>query len=184
MIAVKVDKISFHPPSRSYAVILKEISGIRKLPVIVGAYEAQSIALALEYMETPRPLTHDLIGSIIRQIEGKLVAVKITELIDGVFYSRMELRGKLIGKRSIDARPSDAIAVALRMNTPILVADQVMDEASVVEEIPKETPVEALRKEPTREKLESQLQAAIEAEEYEKAAILRDKIKELKELKS
>ncbi len=186
MIAVKVDKISFHPPSRSYAVILKEISGIRKLPVIVGAYEAQSIALALEYMETPRPLTHDLIGSIIRQIEGKLVAVKITELIDGVFYSRMELRGKLIGKRSIDARPSDAIAVALRMNTPILVADQVMDEASVVEEIPKETLAESLRKEePTREKLESQLQAAIEAEEYEKAAILRDKIKELnKELKS
>jgi hypothetical protein len=179
MIAVKVDKISFHPPSRSYAVILKEISGIRKLPVIVGAYEAQSIAMALEYMETPRPLTHDLIGSIIRDIQGKLVAVKITELIDGVFYARMELKVHALGKRSIDARPSDAIAVALRMNTPILVAEEVMEEAGIIEEIKREPEVESLHQEPSREKLESLLQAAIEAEEYEKAAMLRDKIREL-----
>ena len=82
MIAVKVNKISFHPPSRSYAVILKEIDGERRLPVIVGAFEAQSIALALEYMETPRPLTHDLIGNIIKGIGSKLKTVKITTLKD------------------------------------------------------------------------------------------------------
>ena len=70
MVPVKVQKISFHPPSRSYAVILSEINGERKLPVIVGSFEAQSIALALEAMETPRPLTHDLIGLLINEIDA------------------------------------------------------------------------------------------------------------------
>ena len=97
MIAVKVHKISFHPPSRSYAVILKEIDGERRLPVIVGAFEAQSIALALEYMETPRPLTHDLIGNIIKGIESSLKTVKITSLKEGVFYARLEIEGDGIG---------------------------------------------------------------------------------------
>ena len=69
MVPVKVQKISFHPPSRSYAVILSEINGERKLPVIVGSFEAQSIALALEAMDTPRPLTHDLIGLLINEID-------------------------------------------------------------------------------------------------------------------
>ena len=93
MIPVTVHKITFHPPSRSYAVILKEIDEDRSLPVIVGSFEAQSIALAMENAESPRPLTHDLIGSLIHEIESKLIAVKITDLIDGVFYARMELRG-------------------------------------------------------------------------------------------
>ena len=121
MIAVKVNKISFHPPSRSYAVILKEIDGERRLPVIVGAFEAQSIALALEYMETPRPLTHDLIGNIIKGIGSKLKTVKITTLKEGVFFASLEISGDGIGERSIDSRPSDALAVALRLQAPILV---------------------------------------------------------------
>ena len=112
MIAVKVNKISFHPPSRSYAVILKEIDGERRLPVIVGAFEAQSIALALEYMDPPRPLTHDLIGNIIKGIGSKLKTVKINTLKEGVFYASLEIGGDGIGERSIDSRPSDALAVA------------------------------------------------------------------------
>ncbi len=77
MVPVKVQKISYYHPNRSYAVILKELAGDRKLPVLIGAYEAQAIAMAMEYMETPRPLTHDLIVNIVKGINSKLSAVKI-----------------------------------------------------------------------------------------------------------
>ena len=76
MIPVKIKKLSYYHPSRSYAVILEEINGNRSLPVLVGAYEAQSIAMAMEFVETPRPLTHDLIVNLIKKIDGKLSAVK------------------------------------------------------------------------------------------------------------
>lgn len=178
MIPVKIQKISFHPPSRSYAVILKEIDGPRKLPVIVGAFEAQSIALAMEYMETPRPLTHDLIGNVIKGIDSSLKTVKITELREGVFYANLELDGRLIGRRSIDSRPSDALAVAMRLHAPILVADRVMDEAAVLEEI-EDNGEESIHRDPSRQLLERQLEKAIEEEKYEVAAQLRDRLKEL-----
>lgn len=178
MIPVKVQKITYHPPSRSYAVILKEIEGERRLPVIVGAFEAQSIALALEYnMDTPRPLTHDLVGNIIKDINGKLKAVKITELKDGVFYARLELSGDSFGTCSVDSRPSDALAVALRMEAPILVGLNVMEEAAIFEEEGDE--LEALQETPGLDLLEEQLDQAIEDEQYEIAAKLRDKIKDI-----
>ncbi len=82
MIPVQVEKITYHPPSRSYAVILKEIDGDRQLPVIVGTFEAQSIALAMEYMDTPRPLTHDLIGNIL----GVVVAYSVLKIY--LFFNR------------------------------------------------------------------------------------------------
>lgn len=182
MIAVKVQKISFHPPSRSYAVILKEIEGERRLPVIVGAFEAQSIALSLEHMETPRPLTHDLIGNIINGIESKLVNIKITSLKEGVFYAELKLKGKGIGERAIDSRPSDALAVALRLNAPIFVDDKVMTEAGLLPDIAAETGQETSSSEwePSLSVLEKKLQEAIDEEEYEQAAKIRDQIKEIK----
>jgi len=176
MIPVKVQKISFHPPSRSYAVILCEING--KLPVIVGAFEAQSIALALESMETPRPLTHDLIGLLIKEVEANLVAVRITNLEEGVFYATLDINGKITGKRSVDSRPSDAIAVGLRMQAPILIAEELFDEAGIEEEDnndPGETSTSLSVKE-----LEGRLQVAVEGEKYEIAAKIRDQIKEQK----
>ena len=178
MIPVKVQKISFHPPSRSYAVILCEINGNRKLPVIVGAFEAQSIALALESMDTPRPLTHDLIGLFIKEVEAKLVAVRITNLEEGVFYASLDFNGKITGKRSVDSRPSDAIAVGLRMQAPIMIAEKLFDEAGIEDEddsAPGETSSSVSVKE-----LEDQLQVAVEGEKYEIAAKIRDQIKELK----
>ena len=178
MIPVKVQKISFHPPSRSYAVILSEINGTRKLPVIVGAFEAQSIALALESMDTPRPLTHDLIGLLIKEVEANLVAVRITSLEEGVFYATLDINGKITGKRSVDSRPSDAIAVGLRMQAPIMIAEKLFDEAgieNVDEDIPGETSTSLSVKE-----LEDRLQVAVEGEKYEVAAKIRDQIKELK----
>jgi hypothetical protein len=178
MIPVKVQKISFHPPSRSYAVILSEINGTRKLPVIVGAFEAQSIALALESMDTPRPLTHDLIGLLIKEVEANLVAVRITSLEEGVFYATLDINGKITGKRSVDSRPSDAIAVGLRMQAPIMIAEKLFDEAGIEDEndeIPGETSTSLSVKE-----LEDRLQVAVEGEKYEVAAKIRDQIKELK----
>ena len=178
MIPVKVQKISFHPPSRSYAVILSEINGTRKLPVIVGAFEAQSIALALESMDTPRPLTHDLIGLLIKEVEANLVAVRITSLEEGVFYATLDINGKITGKRSVDSRPSDAIAVGLRMQAPIMIAEKLFDEAGIENEdddIPGETSTSSSVKE-----LEDRLQVAVEGEKYEVAAKIRDQIKELK----
>ena len=178
MIPVKVQKISFHPPSRSYAVILSEINGTRKLPVIVGAFEAQSIALALESMDTPRPLTHDLIGLLIKEVEANLVAVRITSLEEGVFYATLDINGKITGKRAVDSRPSDAIAVGLRMQAPIMIAEKLFDEAGIDDEddeIPGETSTSLSVKE-----LEDRLQVAVEGEKYEIAAKIRDQIKELK----
>ena len=178
MIPVKVQKISFHPPSRSYAVILTEINGTRKLPVIVGAFEAQSIALALESMDTPRPLTHDLIGLLIKEVEANLVSVRITSLEEGVFFATLEINGKITGKRSVDSRPSDAIAVGLRMQAPIMIAEKLFDEAGIEnedEDIPGETSASLSVKE-----LEDRLHVAVEGEKYEVAAKIRDQIKELK----
>ena len=174
MIPVKIQKISYYHPNRSYAVILKELDGDRKLPVLVGAYEAQSIAMAMEYMETPRPLTHDLIVNLIKGIEGNLSSVKIISLEDGVFFSILDVQSDLLGHREIDSRPSDALAVALRMHTPILVADNVMDDTIVWE-----GDSENIQQEPELQLLEQQLQKAIDKEEYEMAARIRDKIKEI-----
>lgn len=177
MIPVKIKKISYYHPSRSYAVILEEINGNRSLPVLVGAYEAQSIAMAMEFVEAPRPLTHDLIVSLIKKIDGKLTAIKITKIEDGVYFSTIDIKSKILGHRHIDSRPSDALAIALRMHTPILVAEEVMDEAIVWEEDSLIIEDE-IKQSPELETLEEQLQKAIEKEEYEIAARIRDKIKD------
>ena len=176
MIPVKVLKISYHPESRSYAVILKEISGEICLPVIVGSYEAQSIALAIEVVETPRPLTHDLICDVITGIDGSLKTVRVSHLTDGVFYAQMELESDVIGNRIIDARPSDAIAVALRMKAPILVAPRVLKDAGVKEDMLKDAKKPRKKPEYSLEALKEKLNEAVEEEEYEFAAKLRDKI--------
>ena len=179
MVPVKVQKISFHPPSRSYAVILSEINGERKLPVIVGSFEAQSIALALEAMETPRPLTHDLIGLLINEIDANLVAVRITNIEDGVFYASLDINGEITGKRSIDSRPSDAIAVGLRMKAPIMISDELFEEAGLSES--NYETVQYSEKVLSVKELVDRLQIAVDNEKYEVAAEIRDQINKLKE---
>ena len=179
MVPVKVQKISFHPPSRSYAVILSEINGKRKLPVIVGSFEAQSIALALESMNTPRPLTHDLIGLLIDEIDASLVSVRITDLEDGVFYASLDINGEVTGKRSVDSRPSDAIAVGLRMKAPIMISEKLFEKAGLSES-DLETSKNSDKVLSVKE-LEDRLQVAVDNEKYEVAAKIRDQINELKE---
>ena len=187
MIQVQVEKITFYPPSKGYAVLLKEAMGERYLPIIVGSFEAQSIALALEEVQMPRPMTHDLFCNIIEELDVEISEVVISELLEGTFFSRISLEGQL-GNRDIDARPSDAIALALRVGAPIYVSESVMEDASVKEMLEKEeaeekesdlNPVkpESLSPHEYLKKLETQLVQAVTAEEYEKAAELRDKIK-------
>tara|TARA_B100000965_G_C19271624_1_gene617541 strand:- start:64 stop:606 length:543 start_codon:yes stop_codon:yes gene_type:complete len=178
MIPVKIKKISYYHPNRSYAVILEEIDGNRSLPVLVGSYEAQSIAMAMEFVENPRPLTHDLIVNIINEIDAKLSAIKITKIEDGVYYSKIDIESKDFGLRHIDSRPSDALAIALRMHAPILVAKEVMNEA-IVWENDSLMIEDEIKQSPEIQTLEQQLQKAIDKEEYEIAARIRDKIKEI-----
>ncbi len=178
LLPVNIDKISYHSASHSYAVLLKDVAGDRILPVIVGAFEAQAIALAIEKVKIPRPMTHDLLVDLIRETGGVLKSVAITDLRDGVYFASMEIVVEDGRQLSIDARPSDAIAVALRLQTAIFVADSVMDESGVAESAveqratEKEDPAQA-----TRQQLEQELSEAVEKEEYEIAARLRDQIK-------
>ena len=177
MIPVNVDKISYHPSSRSYAVLLKGEKSEKVLPILVGSFEAQSIALALELVETPRPLTHDLICEMIKKIDAKLVSVNISKLDDGVFYATLKLKGSKFGIKKIDSRPSDAISIALRLNAQIYVSPEIIKEAGVnQEDISEESTITPKY---SIEDLELKLKKAVEKEEYEKAARLRDKLKEL-----
>ena len=178
MIPVKVEKISYHPSSRSYAVLLKDESSDLFLPILVGSFEAQSIALAIEVVDTPRPLTHDLICDLITKVDGKLLAVNISKLNDGVFYASLKLSGDNFGTKTIDARPSDAISIALRLNAQIYVTAEVIEEAGVGEDEVISDKQNILPKYSV-EDLEIKLKKAVEEEEYEKAARIRDKIKDL-----
>jgi bifunctional DNase/RNase len=174
----------------AYALILKEINGPRRLPIIIGAFEAQSIALEMEGIKPPRPLTHDLLKNIIDLLGGELVDVYISELREGTFFARLNL-----DTQEIDSRPSDAIALAVRYSVPIFVAEKVMAEASFLsegEDEEKAVPPTAkpeqtdITKPPLSkmEQLEKQLDEAIAKEEYEKAAQIRDEIKKLQALNS
>ncbi len=168
----------------AYALILKEVTGSRRLPIIIGAFEAQSIALEMEGIKPPRPLTHDLMKAIIDRLGVTLSEVTVSELRDGTFYAKLSL-----DSQEIDSRPSDAIALAVRYGVPIFVSEKVMDEASFVPEAEgeegeklAETTKEkkpATQKMSKLEALSAQLKEAIEKEDYEKAARLRDEIRRL-----
>ncbi len=171
----------------AYALILKEVGGARRLPIIIGAFEAQSIALEMEGIKPPRPLTHDLLKSVIDALGGGLNDVLISELREGTFYAKLT-----IDSQEVDSRPSDAIALAVRYGVPIFVSDEVMREASFVPQNEEEekataaptpgTTEEKPKSKPKTSKLDQlqeQLDEAIKKEDYEKAAQLRDEIKKL-----
>ena len=188
-IQVDILGLSTNPASGgAYALILKEVNGNRRLPIIIGAAEAQSIALEMEGIKPPRPLTHDLIKNIIAAFGSELSEIIIDELRDGTFYAKLSIDSQLI-----DSRPSDAIALAVRYGVQIYVASAVMEEASFLpedeeEEEDQSTGVEKKEKAkaptpaPKMTKLEQlnvQLKEAIDKENYEKAAQLRDEIRKL-----
>ena len=180
-IQVEILGLSTSPASGgAYALILKEMNGNRRLPIIIGAFEAQSIALEMEGIKPPRPLTHDLMKNLIDSMGTSLSEIIINELKDGTFYAKLNLESE-----EIDSRPSDAIALAVRYGAPIFVSDKVMEEAAFFPEEEQEASGSKKIKEPKLTKFEAlraQLQEAIEREDYEKAAGLRDELRKLDKL--
>lgn len=178
--------------SGAYALILTEKGGSRRLPIIIGAFEAQAIALELENIKPPRPMTHDLVKNILLSFDSFVDSVHIHELSEGTFFARIrfERNGDFV---DIDARPSDAIAVAIRFNATIFVSGVVLDEAGIETEMELEEGKLSLESSPEGPETEDstatkspldllneELQMAIETENYEKAARLRDQIQKLK----
>ena len=187
----------------AYALILNEVEGERKLPIVIGAFEAQSIAIALEReIKPPRPLTHDLFKTFSDKFDIKIKQIIIHKLIDGVFYSSIISENK-DKEEIIDARTSDAIAIALRFNAPIFTYKNILDKAGIylnlapdenikkeeetlLEEKTAETEKVAIEDNPeeqnsiykgkTTKELEILLEEAVQNEDYEKAAKIRDEI--------
>ena len=187
---VEVKRISYYPPSKGYAVLLQEKDGNRSLPIIVGTAEAQAIALYLEGVNMPRPMTHDLIVNLMDSIDTEINRITIARMTNGTFFAEVEVSNPNIGEFVLDSRPSDAVALALRTSSEIYVSDEVMDRASNDEdmsndnkEIHQRVSSEELMKEHTEEMLLENLNEALEKaileEEYEIAARLRDRIKQL-----
>ncbi len=178
--------------SGSYALILQETGGMRRLSILIGAELAQAIALELEQIKPPRPITHDLLKRVIEALGATLVEVTITELEDSTFYAVLTLDST---PQEIDARPSDAIALAIRFNAPIFVAETVLAEAGVVpqeddeegeegdaeelEEAETAETTEPERPKTLREMLQAKLEDAVKREDYERAAQIRDEIDRL-----
>lgn len=135
LIPMEVVGVRVEMPSNQPIVLLKEIDGTRFLPIWVGAVEATAIAFAQQGVEPPRPLTHDLLKNVIEGFDATLVAVNLTELKDGVFYADLVLRDKDSNPLTISARPSDAMALAIRTHSNILADSDLIDEVGI--EIPE-----------------------------------------------
>ena len=125
LVEMKVEGLLFDPRSNMYILLLKEANGAGTLPIWIGKPEADSIALALGKVATPRPLTHDLVKNIVDGLRVKIVKIVVTEISDNTYYALICLNNG--GKETlVDSRPSDAVAVALRASAPIFVEDSIM----------------------------------------------------------
>ncbi|MDP4199855.1 MAG: bifunctional nuclease family protein [Bacteroidota bacterium] len=195
-VQVEILGISTSPStSGAYALILRETAGLRRIPIIIGGFEAQAIALEMEGIKPPRPLTHDLLKQMVESLGGSISEASINELRDGTFFASL----RLSDEQEIDARPSDAIALAIRFGVPIYVTESVMTEASFLpeegeEEIEEgeeeedmglesqlaakseEKPAKTNKPLTLLDQLNQQLNEAIKKEEYERAAKIRDDI--------
>jgi uncharacterized protein len=131
-------------PSNQPIVLLKESDGERYLPIWIGAVEATAIAFALQGIETPRPMTHDLMRDMLGEVQVSVERILISELVDQTFYAliRMSSDGKTV---EVSSRPSDAIALAVRINAPIYAAEEVLDQAGIELRDEEETEVEKFR---------------------------------------
>lgn len=203
LVRLKIKGISYSQTQNgAYALILNEVDGDRKLPIVIGAFEAQSIAIALEKeIKPPRPLTHDLFKNFADRYEIVVKQVTIHKLVDGVFYSSIICERDKV-EEIIDARTSDAIALALRFGAPIFTYKTILDKAGIflkfsskdkekeenddsimVDEILQEGETVEIDsgatdgyQELTIEELNKELDKAVTNEDYEKAAKLRDEI--------
>lgn len=133
MIEVKIDSVRVSLTNQQRIVILKVVGQERYLPIWIGLYEAEAITIALQQIQVARPQTHDLIRTLVQSLNAELTHVEVTNLSEDVFYGNLIFRIEGQEKK-IDCRPSDALALAVRLNVPILVADEVMDQAGIIPE--------------------------------------------------
>ncbi len=175
----------------SFALVLGEIDGNRRLPIIIGMFEAQAIAIEIEKIVPNRPMTHDLFKSFAQNFDYTIEEIVISDLREGVFFAKIVCGGKS-KSIEIDARPSDAIAIGLRFNVPIYTYETVLSEAGIVltdeeGEKTKKTSTKSSKKESQKamrenlkdysfDKLQKYLEDALKKEDYEKAAKIRDEI--------
>lgn len=170
--------------THSYAVVLGEVNGLRRLPIVIGGFEAQAIAVALEKMKPSRPLTHDLMKNFMLAFEIELKEVIINDLQEGIFYSRLICASET-ETIEIDSRTSDAVALAVRFGCPIYTYEYILDNAGVVREdevapqkvvVTHEEESGSDLKSMTLQELEALLNEVLEHEDYIRAASIRDEI--------
>lgn len=178
----------------AYALVLSEAEGNRRIPIIIGAVEAQAIAIQLEGLKPPRPLTHDLFLNVALAFNIEIKEVLIHKLEEGIFYAEIVCEQNK-NRIRVDSRTSDAIALALRFECPIYTTEEIIEKAGIIMEFEEGTedsentesngtkegaPVPVNLKEFTLEELNDMLDAAITAEDYEKASKIRDEINKRK----
>ena len=184
LIRLTIDRISYSQNTNgAYALLLNEKGGKRKLPIVIGGFEAQSIAVALEKeIKPPRPLTHDLFKNFSDCFEINLKQVIIHKIVDGVFFSSLIcVRDKI--EEIIDSRTSDAIALAIRFNSPIFTYESVLETAGIVlKPNTKKSVVKSSKAENfelnkmSKNQIKKAIEIAVKNEDYELAAKLRDEI--------
>ncbi|MBL7831401.1 MAG: bifunctional nuclease family protein [Saprospiraceae bacterium] len=176
--------------SHNYAVVLGEKEGLRRLPIVIGGFEAQAIAVAMEKMSPNRPLTHDLLKNAFDTFNIDVKEIVINNLLDGIFYARLvcERDGEEV---EIDSRTSDAIALAVRYDCPIYTFEFILEAAGVIleepegGEKPKKRELKKKKDDLTSvsiEDLQNMLDEMLANEDYEKAAKIRDEINQRKQL--
>jgi bifunctional DNase/RNase len=177
--------------SHSYAVVLGEVNGVRKLPIVIGGFEAQAIAVALENMQPTRPLTHDLMKNMMSAFSLQLIEVVIHRIHEGIFYSKLVCQSPL-ETVEIDSRTSDALALAVRFDAPIYTFENILNSAGLqMDESSPKLASEVEKKSTTRAKvtstndnmsklsiadLQKMLEEVLDKEDYIKAAQIRDEI--------
>jgi bifunctional DNase/RNase len=178
MIPVQITNVAML--DKRFIIFLKSDNDERVLPIFIDEQQAQSIIVRINHVEIPRPLTHDLFKTVLETLEYRVVRIEVSDVREDTFYARLVLEGNG-NSFQFDARPSDAICLALRFDAPIFVDEKVMDRAGIImthENISKE-PEEMPPPEPERSPIDSlkkKLEKAIKEERYEEAAKLRDEI--------
>jgi bifunctional DNase/RNase len=181
LVRVKVERVTLDTAASRFVVILKDEKQNRWLPIVVGSTEAQAIALQLEKIVPPRPLTHDLMKNLLESVDVNISRIIVNELRENTYFAVIGLQ-KNGHSKSIDARPSDAIALALRVNAPIFVEEEVMQKASITEKDAQIDDIEDDYSPGDRlEQLNVDLRNAVQDERYEDAAKIRDEIKKIKD---